>query len=87
MEKTIRNAIVHNVNFALRPGPHWKIPPVLDRLLTERARQDFGESWWDDPLLREKLDSSQLTQGSHLQRLQQQDTRGEDENQDFDPNE
>ena len=58
MEAKTRNAIVHNISFALRPGPHWKLPPALERLLTERARQSLGASWWDDPLQRERLDSA-----------------------------
>jgi methyl-accepting chemotaxis protein len=53
----------------------------------QQLRNMVAQFQLNEEYLREKLDSSQLTQGSHLQRLQQQDTRGEDENQDFDPNE
>lgn len=58
VDQIIRNAVSHFVAFALRPGPFWKLPPALDRLLGEAARGAMGQAWWDDPLQRERLDAA-----------------------------
>ena len=54
----LKNAIAHNVKFAIKPGNKWVLPKTFEKLLAEKARQILGDQWWDDPLVRERFDAA-----------------------------